>query len=67
MGATRYIEPEYFLRSDAIEYGLRSSILDETSGKLITWQIPTVTEQLETENGDSFVQVGRIRPQRPPG
>jgi len=32
------------LRSDAIGYGLRSSVPDETLGKLITWQIPTVAE-----------------------
>jgi len=44
MGAIQYIEPEYFLRSDAIEHGLRASVPDETLGRLITWQIPTVAE-----------------------
>jgi hypothetical protein len=32
------------LRSDAIERGLRTSVLDETLGKLITWQILTFAE-----------------------
>lgn len=31
-----HIEPRYFLRSDAIENGLRSSVPDETLCKLIT-------------------------------
>ena len=44
IGASQYIETEYFLRSDAIENGLHSSVPDETLGKLITGQIRVVAE-----------------------